>query len=179
MFDLNLNKHLNSNERMVLFFRPSRKAYILHYILYAVLFIAAIMLLSYSAINDKTSILFVILFYFSLLFLIFVIILILRLEYGILSRRYGLTEQRALYGVGIFSERFRSINYSYITDVGLYQNFWDKIMNTGTVKVNTAGTNEYEIRYRKVSDPYRIQKLINELSSKMPVGKSLGTHKIK
>jgi hypothetical protein len=52
-------------------------------------------------------------------------------------------------------------------------------MNTGTVKVNTAGTNEYEIRYRQVSDPYRIQKLINELSSKMPVGKSFGAHKIK
>jgi uncharacterized membrane protein YdbT with pleckstrin-like domain len=179
MFDLNLNKHLNSNEKMVLFFRPSRKAYTLHYFLYAVLFIAAIMLLSYSVINGKTSILFVILFYFSLLFLIFVIILILRLEYRIFSRRYGLTEQRALYGAGIFSERFRSINYSYITDVGLYQNFWDKVMNTGTVKVDTAGTDEYEIRYRKVSDPYNIQKLINELSSKMPVSKSLGTHKIK
>jgi len=179
MFDLNLNKHLNSDEKMVLFFRPSRKAYILHYIFYVVLFIAAIMLLSYSAINEKTSILFVILFYFSLLFLIFVIILILRLEYRIFSRRYGLTERRVLYSAGIFSERFRSINYHYITDVGLYQTLWDKIMNTGTVKVDTAGTGEYEIRYREVSDPYRIQKLINELSSKMPMSKSLGTHKIK
>jgi uncharacterized membrane protein YdbT with pleckstrin-like domain len=167
MFELNLNKHLDSDEKIVYFFRPSRKAYILHYILFGILFLGAIMLFSYSAIR-KTTAFRAILFYFSLLFLIFVIILILRLEYKIWSRRYGLTDQRVMYSAGIFTERFKSANYSYVTDISLYQNLWDKIMNTGTIKIDTAGTNMYEIRYRKISDPYKVKKIINDLSPGMP-----------
>jgi uncharacterized membrane protein YdbT with pleckstrin-like domain len=162
MFSLNLNNYLDTDEKIALFFRPSRKAYILHYRLCVLMLIGTLILLSYSAIHEKTSILFKILFYFSLIFLSFVIILIIRVEYRIWSRKYALTNERILYSRGIFSEKFKSATYGFITDVAMNQTLWDKIMNTGTIKINTAGTDRYEIKYREVSDPFKTEKLINE-----------------
>jgi len=162
-----LKNHLDSDEKIILFFRPSRKAYILQYILLLALTLGSIALFSYSAIH-KTTILFKFLFYFSIIALAFALIMVLRLEYRIWSRRYALTNQRLMYSAGIFTERFKSANYAYITDIELYQSFWDKIMNTGTVKINTAGTDRYEIRYRKISAPIDLKKKINDLSQPQP-----------
>jgi hypothetical protein len=36
-------------------------------------------------------------------------------------------------------------------------------MNTGTLKIHTVGTDEYQIRYRKVSEPLDIKKTINDM----------------
>jgi hypothetical protein len=88
--------------------------------------------------------------------------MLVRVEYRIWSRRYGITSERVMYSKGIFYEKFHSAKYGSITDIGLNQSFWDKIMNTGTLNLNTAGTDFYEIRYRKVSDPYKIKKMIND-----------------
>jgi uncharacterized membrane protein YdbT with pleckstrin-like domain len=88
--------------------------------------------------------------------------MLLRLEYRIWSRRYALTNERMLYSKGIFSEDFKSSSYNKITDVGFHQTFWDKIMNTGTLTVNTAGTDNYEIRYRKIRNPLEVKKMIND-----------------
>ena len=35
-------------------------------------------------------------------------------------------------------------------------------MNTGTLTVNTAGTDNYEIRYRKIKNPLEVKKMIND-----------------
>jgi len=67
-----------------------------------------------------------------------------------------------MYSRGIFYEKFHSAKYGFITDTALYQTFWDKIVNTGTININTAGTDDYEIKYRKILDPYKIKKMIND-----------------
>ena len=41
---LSIDKHLDSDEKLILFFRPSRKAYILEYIFWIVLFLIMIYL---------------------------------------------------------------------------------------------------------------------------------------
>jgi len=161
MFDLNLDKHLDSNEKLLLFFRPSRKAYLFQYIVIGLIFASGIFFLLMQA-QTTLGVLKVLNKTLALIAFALVIIMLVRLEYRIWSRRYGITNERVMYSKGIFYEKFHSAKYGFITDIGLTQSFWDKIMNTGTLNLNTAGTDFYEIRYRKVSDPYKIKKMIND-----------------
>jgi hypothetical protein len=158
IFDL--QNQLDSNEKIILFFRPSRMAYLLNYVLGIIIF------LFWASVTIFSSRMMPILAVSSILvawtMLIIVIILLMRIEYRIFSRRYALTTERVLYSNGIFREIFKSTTYDDVTDIALYQNLWDKIVNTGTITLNTAGTPGYEIRYRKVRDPIKIKKMIND-----------------
>jgi len=140
---------------MLYFFRPSRKAYILQYSELILLFIFSILILFKRLGNSSVN------SYIATALIIFCIGWYCRIEYRILSRRYGLTNKRAIYSRGIFSEEFKSAQYKFITDIGYDQTFWDKLMNTGTINIDTAGQDNYEIRYRKIDDPLKIQKTIN------------------
>ena len=102
---------------------------------------------------------------FSWIIILFSVIMLLRLEYRIFSRRYALTNERIMYSNGIMSEIFKSAQYNYLSDIEFEQSFWDKIMNTGTLKIHTVGTDNYQIRYRKVSDPIKIKKIINDMQT--------------
>jgi membrane protein YdbS with pleckstrin-like domain len=161
MFDLNLNKHFDSNEKLLLFFRPSRKAYLFQYFLIVLMFALIIFFLLAQA---STTLQVLKVFDKTLALAVFIVAasLLIRVEYRIWSRRYCITSERVMYSRGIFYEKFHCAKYNSITDIGLSQSFWDKIVNTGTINLNTAGTDFYEIRYRKVSDPYKIKKLIND-----------------
>lgn len=166
MFDL--NKHLDSNEKIIIFFRPSRKAYIFQYLFFIVIFALAIFLLfsSFLIKNNFNHLLIIILFW---IVLAFSLIMLIRLEYRILSRKYAVTNERLLYSRGIFNEHFVSAMFNYITDISLHQNLWDKIINTGTLNINTAGGDEKEIRYREISNPLKIKKMINDISDKSKI----------
>jgi uncharacterized membrane protein YdbT with pleckstrin-like domain len=168
-----LEKHLSGQEKIIRFFRPARRAYLLQYLIYLFLAVAGISLITYMALLRKktyaTSAITVssmsvvdLICYVLLLFSLFMLI---RLELRIWSRRYALTNERMVYSRGIFSETFRSIQYLYITDISFQQSFWDKIMNTGTITVDTASTDE-EITYRRIADPLTIKKIINEEQSR-------------
>ncbi|MFH1174302.1 MAG: PH domain-containing protein [archaeon] len=160
MFNLkNLDEHLDSNEKVLLFFRPSRRAYLLQYALIILLILLCLFLLS-SSFFLRLSML---LRYASFVIFIVCIVLLVRVEYRIWSRRYALSSDRLLYSRGIFSETFMSASYAFITDIRFRQSFWDKLMNTGTIAVDTAGTDRIEIRYRKVNNPLEVKRMINDL----------------
>jgi len=159
---LTLDKHLDSNERMVEFFRPSRYAYLFQYIFFGALLIISIFFSLFNVSGSAYFIFWNVINLISIIVLIYSIIMLLRIEYRIWSRRYALTDERVLYSRRIFSENFKSATYNRITDIGFYQTFWDKIMNTGTIVVNTAGTDNYEIRYRKIHIPLKIKRIIND-----------------
>lgn len=163
MFNIkNINEHLDSNEKIIHFFRPSRIAYLFQYILHIAIFFLALFFSFFSIPGSAYFIVWDFVNLISILVLIYSVIMLIRLEYRIISRRYALTNERVLYSKGIFSENFKSASYNYITDVGFHQTLWDKIFNTGTLTVNTAGTNNYEIRYRKIRDPLKVKKMIND-----------------
>jgi len=163
MFNLlNINEHLDSNETVLEFFRPSRLAYLFQYLLHIIIFIAAVIFTFYGQPSSNLFILWKFINLISEIVLVYAIIMILRLEYRIWSRRYALTNERMLYSRGIFSEVFKSVPYYKVTDIGFFQTLWDKIANTGTVTIDTAGTDEYEIRYRKIKRPLEIKKMIND-----------------
>lgn len=159
MFDL--KKHLDSNEKILLSFRPSRKAYIFQYMFFILLFFLGIFLAGYFVIGTALKSV----PYVGVLCMLYSIIILVRLEYRIWSRRYALTNERLMYSRGIIDETFESSMYKYITDIRFEQSLWDKIMNTGSILIDTAGTNNYEIRYRKISDPLKIKKMINDLQT--------------
>jgi uncharacterized membrane protein YdbT with pleckstrin-like domain len=159
---INLGHHLDSNERIEYFFRPSRKAYILQYLFYGVLFLAALFFSFYGKPSSNLFILWKFINYASRVILLFAAIMLLFLEYRIWSRRYALTTEHLLYSRGIFSEVFKSTQYSRVTDIKFSQTLWDKIMNTGSLIINTSGTDNYEIRYRKISAPLHVKRMIND-----------------
>jgi uncharacterized membrane protein YdbT with pleckstrin-like domain len=162
---LNLDKHLDSDEKIIIFFRPSRKAYLIQYVFWIILLITSAFFSGYICVGCANFIFWAFIRVAALVVLIFTIIMLLRLEYRIFSRRYALTNERIMYSNGIFSEVFKSAQYNFISDIEFEQSFWDKMMNTGTLKIHTVGTDEYQIRYRKVSDPLEIKKTINDMQS--------------
>lgn len=157
-----LDNHLNKDEKILYFFRPSRKAYLFHYIFYIILLAASIFYAGYRVIGSAYFIFWNYVNIVAILVFIYAVIMILRTEYRIWSRKYALTDQRAIYCNGIFSEEFKSCQYKSITDITMDRTLWDKILHTGTIFIDTAGTDSVEIRYREVNDPMIIQKIISE-----------------
>ena len=99
------------------------------------------------------------------MFLILSIVLLIRVEYRIWSKRYALTNKRIILSEGIFSEKFRSTVYNKITDLRLNQTMFDKVLNIGTIGIDTAGTDAIEIRFIGVRNPVYIQNKISEMQS--------------
>ncbi len=167
MYDL--KRHLDSDEQLLLYFKSSRRAYMVQYVSAIVLLIISIVLF-FSPLFLKGL---WIISSVTIAFILFILALGImgRIEYLILSRRYALTNERLLYSQGVFSETFQSARYAYVTDVSLFQTLWDKIMNTGTVKVNTAGSENYEFTYSDIPDPFNVTRIINDhIPSTPPVG---------
>lgn len=177
-----LEKHLDSNEQIVFSFRPSRRAYIFSYFIYLLLLFVSLSYLGFITLirffhaanllvlsNDFLR-------YFAYFVVVYSIVMLVRVEWRIWSRRYAVTTERILYSRGIFSETFKSIQFAYITDISFTQNLWDKIINTGSLVIDTA-SNKQDIVYRKIAHPLQVKKLINDGQSKATAG--LKTKEIK
>lgn len=162
-----IREHLGSNERLQLKFRPSRKAYLWEYVLFIF-----VMLVSFTALYPLimaqfkaiaiiaiiAKVLFYILFTIS-------IVLLIKVELKIWSILYAITDQRVIISKGIFTEKFISITYNKITDIGLEQSFWDKVFNIGKLKIDTPGSDEIEGILENVSKPLVIKKKISDLQT--------------
>jgi uncharacterized membrane protein YdbT with pleckstrin-like domain len=163
-FSLNLDGHLASDEKLLLFFRPSRLGYLHHYVFLVILFLFASLLLGFGyAGSGGGYALYALERVIGYALLLLAVILLVRIEYRIWSRKYAVTTQRVLYSRGIFSETFQSASFDYITDIEMQQTFWDKIVDCGSLFVNTAGASEFEFRYREVRHPLEIKKRVNDL----------------
>lgn len=164
-----LDKHLSADEKIIYKCRTSRLSFLGEYALLAFVVIISITSLfttfmsrieNYNVLGAIT----IILFY---MFSILALILLVRVEYKIWSKRYALTSKRVIISEGIFTERFKSAVYDKITDIGLNQSFMDKILNIGTVTVDTAGGDDIEITFVKVSKPFFIKNKISEMQTSM------------
>lgn len=159
-----LSNHLDSNEKIIVKKRPSRKAFLPEYVLILLVVLVALGLGVYRLklwldTNYALAATFTILFGLTGLI---IIILLVKVEYKIWSKRYALTTERILVSTGIFSEKFKSTIYNKITDIELDQTFFDKILNVGTLKLNTAGGDNVEIVLDKISRPFDIKRHIND-----------------
>lgn len=80
------------------------------------------------------------------------------------SREYRFSENQLEFYEGFISIEQRNIAYDRITDVSLKKPFLQRIFDTGTVKINTAGSDSHEIKMSFLNDPEAKYNRIREIT---------------
>jgi uncharacterized membrane protein YdbT with pleckstrin-like domain len=91
-----------------------------------------------------------------LLLLTFVVVPLLRWR----TTHYVITTHRLLFREGILSRRGRDIGLSRITDVSYRQTLWDRIINSGTLTIESAGDSGATV-LKQIPDSEGVQQLLN------------------
>src|SRR3954447_25358614 len=78
------------------------------------------------------------------------------------TTHYVITTHRLLYRTGILSRHGRDIGHSRITDVSYRQSLWDRVINSGTLSIDTAGEGGPTV-FSAIPDSDEVQQLLNQL----------------
>ncbi|WP_138760670.1 PH domain-containing protein [Modestobacter altitudinis] len=78
------------------------------------------------------------------------------------TTHYVITTHRLLFRTGVLARHGRDIGLSRITDVSYRQSLWDRIVNSGTVTIETAGEGGPTV-FSAIPDSDRVQQLLNQL----------------
>ena len=78
------------------------------------------------------------------------------------TTHYVVTTHRLLYRVGILARSGRDIGLSRITDVSYRQSLWDRVVDSGTVTIETAGEGGPTV-FADVPDSDGVQQLLSQL----------------
>jgi uncharacterized membrane protein YdbT with pleckstrin-like domain len=78
------------------------------------------------------------------------------------TTHYVITTHRLLYRTGILSRHGRDIGLSRITDVSYRQSLWERVINSGTVSIETAGEGGPTV-FSAIPDSDGVQQLLNQL----------------
>jgi uncharacterized membrane protein YdbT with pleckstrin-like domain len=65
-------------------------------------------------------------------------------------------------GYRLFSTNRKYMEYENIQNVEVNQSFFENIIGIGSLKFDTSGSDEIEVEFTAVSDPYVIEKIIRE-----------------
>ncbi|NEK96038.1 PH domain-containing protein [Modestobacter muralis] len=90
--------------------------------------------------------------------LVFVAVPLLRWR----TTHYVLTTHRLLFRTGVLARHGRDIGLSRITDVSFRQSLWDRVVNSGTVSIETAGEGGATV-FSAIPDSEGVQQLLNQL----------------
>jgi uncharacterized membrane protein YdbT with pleckstrin-like domain len=92
------------------------------------------------------------------LLLVFVLVPLLRWR----TTHYVITTHRLLFREGILARRGRDIGLSRITDVSYRQSLWERIINSGTLTIESAGEGGATV-LRQIPDSEGVQQLLNHM----------------
>jgi uncharacterized membrane protein YdbT with pleckstrin-like domain len=76
------------------------------------------------------------------------------------TTHYVITTHRLLFREGIMSRRGRDIGLSRITDVSYRQSLWGRIINSGTLTIESAGESGSTV-LKQIPDSEGVQQLLN------------------
>jgi uncharacterized membrane protein YdbT with pleckstrin-like domain len=76
------------------------------------------------------------------------------------TTHYVITTHRLLFREGILSRHGRDIGLSRITDVSYRQSLWDRIINSGTLTIESAGESGATV-LKQIPDSEGVQQLLN------------------
>jgi uncharacterized membrane protein YdbT with pleckstrin-like domain len=76
------------------------------------------------------------------------------------TTHYVITTHRLLFREGIMSRRGRDIGLSRITDVSYRQSLWDRIINSGTLTIESAGETGSTV-LEQIPDSEGVQQVLN------------------
>ncbi|SFL86016.1 PH domain-containing protein [Geodermatophilus ruber] len=78
------------------------------------------------------------------------------------TTHYVITTHRLLFREGILARRGRDIGLSRITDVSYSQTLWDRIINSGTLTIESAGDSGPTV-LKQIPDSDGVQQLLNHM----------------
>ncbi|WP_369140033.1 PH domain-containing protein [Modestobacter versicolor] len=78
------------------------------------------------------------------------------------TTHYVVTTHRLLYRTGVLARQGRDIGLSRITDVSYKQTLWERLINSGTVSIETAGEGGPTV-FAAIPDSDGVQQLLNQL----------------
>jgi uncharacterized membrane protein YdbT with pleckstrin-like domain len=78
------------------------------------------------------------------------------------TTHYVITTHRLLFREGILARRGRDLSLSRITDVSFTQTLWERIINSGTLTIESAGDGGATV-LRHVPDSDGVQQLLNHM----------------
>ena len=78
------------------------------------------------------------------------------------TTHYVITTHRLLFRQGILARHGRDIGLSRITDVSYRQTLWERIINSGTLTIESAGEGGSTV-LRKIPDSEGVQQLLNHM----------------
>jgi uncharacterized membrane protein YdbT with pleckstrin-like domain len=78
------------------------------------------------------------------------------------TTHYVITTHRLLHRTGILSRHGRDLGLSRITDVSYRQSLWERVINSGTVTIETAGDGGPTV-FTAIPDSDGVQQLLNQL----------------
>lgn len=82
------------------------------------------------------------------------------------ANAYAFTSKRVVVHKGWLSTHTISVDYDKITDVSVKEPFLDRVaFKTGSLVINTAGTNLNEIVLSHIESPYETKKKLDQLRS--------------
>ena len=76
------------------------------------------------------------------------------------STHYVITTHRLLFREGILARRGRDLGLSRITDVSYRQTLWERLINSGTLTIESAGDSGATV-LRQIPDSDGVQQLLN------------------
>jgi len=80
------------------------------------------------------------------------------------ANAYAFTDHRVLIHTGWLSTKLVSTEYQKITDVTVHEPFFSRIFfHTGSLEINTAGTNREEVILKHIEHPYEVKKKLDDL----------------
>jgi uncharacterized membrane protein YdbT with pleckstrin-like domain len=78
------------------------------------------------------------------------------------TTHYVITTHRLLFREGILARRGRDLGLSRITDVSYTQSLWERVINSGTVTIESAGDSGATV-LRQIPDSDGVQQLLNHM----------------
>jgi uncharacterized membrane protein YdbT with pleckstrin-like domain len=94
----------------------------------------------------------------AVLLLVVVVVPLLRWR----TTHYVITTHRLLFREGILARRGRDIGLSRITDVSYTQSLWERIINSGTLTIESAGDSGATV-LKQIPDSDGVQQLLNHM----------------
>lgn len=93
-----------------------------------------------------------------------IIAFVLWLSYlQLISERYVITDKKILILSGLLNKSIKDIPHSKITDSQITQSFFEKLFfESGTILLNTAGSDGYEISIKHVNNPFEVKKIVDK-----------------
>ncbi|MBN1385921.1 PH domain-containing protein [Candidatus Woesearchaeota archaeon] len=141
--------------------RPARKGFFLSFlmiVLYLVVVIFIELRLRASGIDQKT------LTFLTLILLFLSFATFVYIHIRIYSKKLNISESSLVMDEGILNKHHLTIRYPNITEIGVTQNFFARMLNYGNLYIRTSGASQKEFRIDKISHPIHVKNIIEKFS---------------